>query len=331
VWLQAFQSNLSSVQSGGSSNQSYTTEELITGIETLVNIASGKSIENGYLISKMDTISLDMSSISTQLRSIYVGSYDAYKLFYDQQEATTTFPHNLDLEVLVGSPTKIVVKSTLSKMDACVIDELTPSQSSSSDCASPFSSPTAYRAGWGDKEGVLLFWNELFCEEPCGETGICQAGPTTAFEGIQAALNKNFYAVYPAPTPPTGKKLIGYANIDCKNVDIRFGIEGCWSGTFPKAGTCVNADLLNCFYCSIMEGVNPASPFMTNIIPNGKSFVSINLSTDVLNAPYPPCGDPINRKLLLGEICYGDPIYGFGIINYWSDPVLVDLTQMFTE
>jgi len=164
------------------------------------------------------------------------------------------------------------------------------------------------------------------CNEACGAAGVCESGPTTAYEEIEKRLNYNYLANH-LPTRP-GKRFIGFVDVKCIDIGYVPKVVELYNLGNQSIGTCVKADFsdpnypedpLNCVYCSIYDQIGE-NPFL---IPEGKSFVSINLGVDFCFCGGSVCEYTANR--IRANYCYGTPVFGLTIAPGWDNPLDTDI------
>jgi hypothetical protein len=327
LWLSEFQSAIKKLKAGQIVETPYTQFDVLLGVNTLINFASGSVIDSAYLITHIDSFTLPFSSTpSSQLLQVYEKSYGFYKTFYQSRTDQNVFPSQLEV-TLIGNNTETSffrVKSTLALRESCFAQEVLTNPNIP--CEGPFLPGIAYFAGGGDAQldpELSDFYFNPMCNDECGAIPACSIGPTTAFEAVQDAINTN-YLTQNAPTPPQGYRFTGFANIDCNVQQITQNVGNCTGQLFMEIGTCLDNEVLNCMYCELYENIGN-----TIVIPPGKHFVSLNLYTSFCICGNDGiCGYNLDTKYY-AKICWGTPIFKKIIIPFWDDPTVVDVDAYY--
>ncbi|MFN0034213.1 MAG: hypothetical protein ACKVUS_04040 [Saprospiraceae bacterium] len=323
-WLQAYQANLATAINGGSMTVAYTTEQMAAGAEALINVATISNKPRSVHQSKVTNYQVAMSSNGQALKDIYNGAYTAYRNHWLSTDTSQTFPVVLEVSIasVVGNTIHVKATSVVGVCNTCLLQNYT---NSAPPCdGDAFEEDEAFYVGGGDEELSLLSYYVLpMCNHPCGSTPACQTPPSTAYEQIEARINFNYLANNPPCGP--GQFFQGYINITgplfAQGPKYAFLEEDCGI-VDQEIGRCMDADLLNCAYCSFYEQIG-VDPF---IIPVGKQFISLNLGVNYCFCADFECD---YRAYPIAEYTYGCPVCRtVPLPPGWHDPVLANLANL---
>ena len=321
-WLEDFQPDLVSALDYQALSQSYTIEEIVNGIEALINIATATPEPRTAHRTQITLFQVNTSNDAQAIRDVYNTSYNAYRNFWLSTDTTETYPVVMDVNIdsVNGNTAYIRTTSILGTYNYDLDQNYTYDDSSES--CEPFGEEEGYRVGAGDEELSLLnfYWN-LPCPGACGETPSDEAGPTTAYEEIEARINFN----YSANNPPCSSNavLLGWVNVKMLDAyPLTFLKDDCPFVDNQQVKTCMEKQELDCAFCSIYPqiGEEPLE------IPSGYNFVSLNLGLT-----FCACGGSNECDYatpLVAEYFVGRPVCKLTPSYPWVNPRYVDLSNI---
>ena len=315
-WLQTYQTNLASAKNGGSMTTTYTTEQMASGAEALINVATISNKPRTVHQSKVTSFQVTMSSNAQALKDIYNGAYTAYRNHWLATDTSQTYPVVLEVSIVsvVGSTVNVKATSMVGVCNTCLLENYSNSAPCDGDA---FEEGEAFYVGGGDEELSLIGSYTLpTCNHSCGTTPACALPATTAYEQIEARINFNYLANN--PPCPAGYSFQGYINVTgpiyAQGAQYDFLEEDCGI-VDQEIGTCMDDEILNCAYCSFYEQIG-IDPFA---IPSGKQFISLNLGVNYCFCAETVCGYIAHP---IAEYTYGCPVCRPTIVNPgWYDPV----------
>lgn len=298
-------------------------------MEALINIATGTSSLQGVHLYGIRHFSVNTSACEEAMTTVYDTVYQFYRNFWLSKDTSETYPYAVHISVdsTSGQTAFLRAIAIVSRSNTCLTQKYAHSPGGIP--CDPFDEEEAYRVGAGDEELSLIFlYVNPPCENPCGNTPPCEAGPSTAYEVIEDCINHN----YPLSSPPCSPNhvLAGWVNVR-KSLPFyitpnSFLAEDCPFTDFQKGGTCMNNDELNCVYCSIYEQI--ASGLEPFVIPSGQKFISINLGVDFCFCGGSGfCG---YTTRVMAEYYYGMPVCRPITTpgETWGDPLYFNLSQV---
>lgn len=260
------------------------------------------------------------------MTTVYDTVYQFYRNFWLSKDTAQTYPYAVHISVgsTSGQTAFLRAIAIVSRSNTCLTQRYAHSPGGIP--CDPFDEEEAYRVGAGDEELSLIFlYVNPPCENPCGNTPPCEAGPSTAYEVIEDCINHN----YPLSSPPCSPNhvLAGWVNVQ-KSYPMflsydTFLTEDCPFTAAQQVKTCMGETELNCVYCSIYERIAfGLEPFA---VPPGNTFISINLGVT-----YCVCGGNNICDFhagVLAEYYYGKPVCRPITTpgEPWGDPLALNL------
>jgi hypothetical protein len=275
-WLKQFQSDLKNICLNNAINNVYSIEQAASGVEALLNLSKNGINPSMYFDTKVHSFLVDPANPTLMAKAIYQNSYDKFRAHFLSLDTTIAFPSTVDISIdsTFGNLKKIKVVTTIGLNNSCLNGLYgTKNENGLVDCGDVFEEDEAYFAGNGDKELELADKYIIpMCNWPCGKTPVCTPTPSTAWEEIQNAINKNF----PKPANPPGKCLKGFINIEhITNQPNIIPYLFC-NNSGNTDGYCMKYDELICNYCKIYELLTTREyPFN---YPSDKFFIKLNLA-----------------------------------------------------
>lgn len=277
TWLKDFQSDFVVALDTGFLLQPYTIDEIVAGVEALINIATSTPEIRTVHQTEITYFQVNTSNDDQAIRDVYYTSYNAYRNQWLSSDTTETYPVVVDVRIdSVNGNTAYIKSTSIIGVNNSTLDA-THTYTGGDGCE-PFGEYDGYRVGGGDEEFSLqdFYWN-LACDNACGSTPPNEPGPTTAYEAIEERLNFNYTANNP-PSCPLNYVFRGWVNV--KKLDaypLDFLKDDCPFVENQQIKTCMEDTELNCVYCSIYDQIGE-EPFE---ISSGKQFISLNLGLSV--------------------------------------------------
>jgi len=306
VWLKEFQNHLLKAIAGKPtfSGTKFTDEQAATGVEALLNIfyGVGKNARTAEITTEM----LVSASATGDWLDLYKQSVSAVELLLKKNNDSDRSLDFISIEVLnqEAGRVNLKVKASFGNKGTCSIKHyLIPN---SVDCLDnpAFDSSEAYYLGIDGLTGDPWLPD---CLNECGGVAPCGTVTSYAMEETEAHVNANI------PEPdicPSGYVWDGtYSDVLTISVEGDASWDeqtqgGCFDELNMTPCECLNAEVLNCFYCSLMDEINGDVDPYYFIIPDGFVLMSVNLGVD-----YCVCDSPPEEYLtrLSYEYTYGKP------------------------
>lgn len=323
AFLVEFQGYLRTLNEGGQAENVYSAEKAIYGVEFLLNLRYATISEGIPFDGGADEFSIPTNS---NWLDLFQQAEKIVKQAVAKAENGTDelLAYEIYLSKATEGELRIGTKTKFKKTDQCMLQHYTSSVNSVV-CDPPFEQGESYYTWLLGFEGYEPY-DGLDCLNECGGVAACNTVTNFAFEEIENHLNVNV----PDPECPAGMVFLGtYSDIQ----------TGGWAGSSDYAAdfdcdffnneqgwltpcTCMEADLLNCIYCTMWDDIMDNTSG-TIQIPAGYSFIAINMGTNAITYQE----DSSTR--LEFTYTYGIPNCGPGIV--WPPVVEEALYMQLSE